>query len=497
MDIKKISLIILSLIIAGGFYFRIIGIQKNLSFWNDESHAAIYSRGVAKTGLPRDTQGLGRGIYQIGLYYITGASFKLFGISQTSGRLPSVVVGTLLIGAMYAITKYVTKRELPALLASFLMAFSQIQLAWSTQLRPYIWLEFFSVLVFYLAIRSLENKAQIFDRHFLVAVVIGALSYLFHPIGFFNIIFLFGVFSYKSLIAKKWWYLFSIIPLGVITFFLIYFSIGRNMADLIAFVFKINTNTLHYRVFLRANYDWLLLGAGIGALYVYSKERRVAIVLISFIGLILFLAIFKINASYVRYCLPAFPLIYILFSAGIEGLSSYYTNYTKKGALYVPFFLLLAGIFLYFPIQRDKILATPRFYYTINGDMRENPIVNYKLAFEKIEKLIENKDSLILMDAWNDRIPWYLPNNKYIFLVKNKKKIDPTFNEPMIGTIKDYGAEKAKYKRGIVIVENWESLTPYDLQQHIRKTLKHEFDVQNLPYNEADKWGISIYSWGL
>ena len=497
MDTKKIPLITLLIIITVGLYFRIVGIQKNLSFWNDESHAAIYSRGVAQTGLPRDTEGRGRGIYQIGLYYVTGASFKLIGISQTSGRLPSVAVGTILIGAMYFVTKKVTKRELPALLASFLMAFSQIQLAWSTQLRPYIWLELFSLLVFYLGFRSLESKSQIFDRNFLIAAAVGGLSYLFHPIGFFNIIFLFGIFSYKSLTAKKWWYLFSIIPLGVITFFLIYFSIGRNMADLIAFVFKINTNTLHYRVFLRANYDWLLLGAGIGALYLYTKEKRVAIVLTSFIGLILFLAIFKINASYVRYCLPAFPLIYILFSAGIEGLSAYYTNYTKNKKLYVPFFLLLAGIFLYFPIQRDKILAAPRFYYTINGDMRENPIVDYQKAFERISVMIEGKDSLILMDAWNDRIPWYLPGRKYIFLVKNEKKIDPTFNEPMIGTIEGFEKEKKKYKNGLVIVENWESLTPPDLQKHIRDTLRHDFDVQNLPYNEADKWGISIYSWGL
>lgn len=166
MDTKKIPLITLLIIITVGLYFRIVGIQKNLSFWNDESHAAIYSRGVAQTGLPRDTEGRGRGIYQIGLYYVTGASFKLIGISQTSGRLPSVAVGTILIGAMYFVTKKVTKRELPALLASFLMAFSQIQLAWSTQLRPYIWLELFSLLVFYLGFRSLESKSQILIETF-------------------------------------------------------------------------------------------------------------------------------------------------------------------------------------------------------------------------------------------------------------------------------------------------------------------------------------------
>lgn len=497
MDTKKISYFVVLLFILFGFYFRVVGIQKNLSFWNDESHAAIYSRGVAQTGLPRDTDGRGRGIYQIGLYYVTGASFKLLGISQTAGRIPSVLVGTILIAVMYLVTKSLTRKELPAILASFIMAFSQIQLAWSTQLRPYIWLELFSLLVFYLGIKSLEKKKEIFDRHFLIAATLAALSYLFHPIGFFNIIFLFCLFSYKSLIDKKWWYLLSIIPLGFVTFFLIYFAIGRNMTDLLAFVFKVNTNTLHYRVFLRANYDWLLLGAGFGALYLYTIQKRATVVLTGFIGMILALSIFKINASYVRYCLPAFPLLYILFCVGIDGLSTYSAKYLTNKRFYIIFFFFFSSLFLFIPIKKDKILFSPRFFYTINGDMRENPILDYQKAFEKISVLIKGKKSLIVMDAWNDRIPWYLPGKKYIFLVKNEKSIDPTFNEPMVGTIKGFEDIKKRYQSGVVIVENWESLTPYDLQQHIRNTLKHEFDVQNLPYNEADRWGISIYSWGL
>lgn len=497
MDTKKISLLLLCIFVLAGLYFRVVGIQKNLSFWNDESHAAIYSRGVAQTGLPHDTDGRGRGIYQIGLYYVTGLSFKLFGISQTSGRIPSVLVGTILIVAIYLVTKSVVKKEAPALLASLLMAFSQIQLAWSTQLRPYIWLELFSLMVFYFGSKTLQIKSHIFDKYFLIASLIGGLSYLFHPIGFFNIIFLFSIFTYKSLLTKKWWYLLAIFPLGVVTFFLIYFSIGRNMADLIAFVLKVNTNTLHYRVFLRANYDWLLLGAFVGSLYFFKLNRKTAIALVGFVGIILFLAIFKINASYVRYCLPAFPLIYILFSIGIEGVSMYAATIINRQRLYILVFVLSTGILLYTPIKKDKILLSPRFYYTINGDMRENPIVDYKSAFDKIATRINGKRSLILMDAWNDRIPWYLPGKKYIFLVKNEKSIDPTFNEPMIGTIQGFESEKRKYTSGVVIVENWESLTPYELQQHIRNTLKHEFDVQNLPYNEADRWGISIYSWGL
>ncbi|MBI4004876.1 hypothetical protein HY358_01935, partial [Candidatus Roizmanbacteria bacterium] len=47
------------------------------------------------------------------------------------------------------------------------------------------------------------------------------------------------------------------------------------------------------------------------------------------------------------------------------------------------------------------------------------------------------------------------------------------------------------------LIENWESLTSPELQQHIQKTLKRELDVQNLPYNENDRWSITVFSWGM
>ena len=102
------------------------------------------------------------------------------------------------------------------------------------------------------------------------------------------------------------------------------------------------------------------------------------------------------------------------------------------------------------------------------------------------------------MDAWNDRVPWYLPGQKYIFLFKDGAgKIDPVFGEKILGTIKEFEAEKKLYESGIVIVEDWESLMNEDIKEYVRKNLKFEFTVQDLPYNENDHWGISVYSWGI
>jgi hypothetical protein len=158
--------------------------------------------------------------------------------------------------------------------------------------------------------------------------------------------------------------------------------------------------------------------------------------------------------------------------------------------------LSLIVIFLgfYLPIKDEKIILTPKKYYSLNADMRENPIVNYKSAFSKIRKLIQGKEKTIFIgDAWYDRILWYLPyvENYYWLMVSDSK------DERFINKISYFQEIKSQYDAGIVIVENWESMTPPELQEHIRKTLKYEFTQGTVPGNEKDLWSISVYSWGL
>ncbi len=119
--------------------------------------------------------------------------------------------------------------------------------------------------------------------------------------------------------------------------------------------------------------------------------------------------------------------------------------------------------------------------------------MDYKYAFSRIDTLIKTKKNTIILDAWYDRVEWYLPSRKFGWLLKSV----PYKNIPIAYNTQQFKSIKSNYKSGIVIIENWESLTPPELQNHIRKTLKHEFDVNNLPYNEKDMWSISIYSWGL
>lgn len=490
-----IGWIVLGSMVIGGMYFRLQGIERNLSFWNDEIHAAYFSRAVLEHGVPITQTGHYTGLYQIALYYLTAFMFALGGISEFAARVPSVIAGTLLIVVVYAVAKKITNTT-TAYVASFLTAFSQIQLAWSTQFRPYIWLELCVVVVAYCAYKYISAQKMI-DRYIVYAVLVSLVASLFHGTGLVNFVLISLVFIYKIIARKKYQYLLLLLPLSIFVTGIIYFSLSpiNRTADA---VFHVHTDLLHYRVFLRANYWWLLSGAVVGGtiLWIRSKER--ALILCGFPLVIFLAAIFKFNAQYVRYSLPAFPFLYILFGYGLVIVAETAGIVTKH--MYVKYgtLLLLVVFFLWQPIRTNKILLAPRYYYTINGDMRENPIVDYKRAFERIKKLRADRTSFVVMDAWNDRVPWFLPEQPYIFLIEHRPAtVDPVFGEPMIATIKEFVAAQQQYQAGIVVVENWESQTAYNVQQYIRNHLQHEFDVENLPHNEADKWSISIYSWGI
>ncbi len=483
--------ILLVVIVILGLTYRFIGIQKGLSYWNDEDHVALYARGILQSGLPINDYGQDLGIYQVGLFYITALFFNLLDNNELVGRLPSVLIGTFLICAIFFIVKKILGTK-EAIVAATLMSFSQMQLAWSTQLRPYIWMELYTVIITYFCYLNVKQK-NIIDRNIICAFFIAILSTLFHGTGVLNFILISMVLLFQVLKQKQYKYIIYFIPIVVVSIVFIVFSFPNAILK----IFYLDFDITHYMRFFIKNYIWLLSGSAIGAYALWKTNRNLLLILCSFIVVIFTMAIFKLNARYVRYSITAFPLLYILFSIGfiytIDTATKNIKNSYKSALMVVAISLL----FFSFPLYTNKLIVIPQNYYSINADVRENPIVDYKTAFGRIKKLIHGKDNVVIMDAWNDRVPYYLPNQPFILLMKDTKTVDPQYGEKIVGTIHDYEKIKAQYKSGIVLIENWESLTPIELQNHMRSTLKHEFDVNNLPYNENDKWSISIYSWGL
>ncbi|MCA9371639.1 glycosyltransferase family 39 protein [Candidatus Woesebacteria bacterium] len=491
---KKLQLTALGIIILLGFWLRISSIAHQASYWNDESNVALYARTLLQTGEATDSTGYTTGLYQSGMYYVTSLSFVVFGVNEFAGRFPSVVVGTILIAVVYIVTnELMGKKE--ALTAAFFTSFLQIQLAWSTQLRPYIWMELFTILIVYYCYRSAQSK-RVIEKNIFIALFLSFISFLFHGIGVFNGVIIAGIILYKSLRDKHYAALGLLVVLGVATLAGILTTPFGSREMLL----KYYTDTLHYRTFLLANYLWLLTGALMGTYALSKKEAQkmdLSILLAGSVAVIFILANFKVNPRHVRHSLPAFPLLYILCSVGIVWLGEILhsmlrfvqldTKIDKKGFLSWFFALVL---FCVFPLYRHKLILSPQSYYSINADVRENPLPDYKTAFAKIKTLVGDNRDIIILDSWYDRVLWYLPGQTYGWLFKNP-------NATSVATAEEFEALKKNRSSGIVIVENWQSLASENLQNHIRETLYHEFDQGTVVGNENDSWTISVYSWGI
>jgi hypothetical protein len=417
----------------------------------------------------------------------------LFGINEFTGRLPSIIAGTLLVLAIFYITRKITDDRI-AVFAAAITSFSQMQLAWSTQLRPYIWLELCSLAVIYFCYQHIQHRRRFLDRYLFYSLCITGISFFFHTTGLMNIVLIALAVVIKSIYEKKYVYILLLAPISLLFIGALYLMY-HTAFDLI---FRFENDTLHYRIFITQNYKWLVAGALLGAMLLLRKHRNLAIFLSLSTLAIFSMAIFKIQSNYVRYSLTAFPILYILFSAGVFYTIDILNSYAGKPVYKYLITAVIIVLSLVYPLKKQKILLVPEYYYTINADMHENPIVDYKTAFEKIEDLIKDRPDAILLDAWNDRVPWYMPHRRFVFVNRDKQvNRDTMFGEEMIATIAQFEELKQHNRAGVVIVENWESQTYPEVQDYFRKTLTHEFDVNNLPYNENDKWSISIYSWGI
>lgn len=493
MNLKKrkwIPSLTIFLIAVSGALFRLIGICKELSYWNDESHAAILARGILEFGVPVTPNGYSTGIYQSALYYVTAVFFRLFGITEFWGRIPSVIAGVVLILAGYAVGKKLFNYKV-AIIISYLLAFSQIQLAWSTQLRPYIWLELLTLCVVYFLVVYLKKPKTLIDTSLAISIVFSLLASLFHGTGLINLVIILAAILYKSIKEKKYIFILALPVFGIVSSTLLYFSFSGNIEAIKSTLFSIHISPLHYRIFITHNYLWLVIGATLGFFVLLKRNKENALLFGGSIVFIFAIAMFKISPDYVRYSLSAFPLMYVLFAIGLDFIVD---RLTKKN--YIRW--LITALVLFGLCLTNKIILWPKYYYSINADVRENPIVDYKEAFRRIGDLVRGKDDVLIIDSWNDRVPWYMPNQEYVMVNHvTTEGIDPVFGERLVGTLKGIDKEISDHQRGVVIIEDWQSFMSEDIKKYIREKLKFEFTIQDLPFNENDHWGISIYSWGL
>jgi 4-amino-4-deoxy-L-arabinose transferase-like glycosyltransferase len=173
----------LFILLAAGFVLRIYDLGAP-SFWMDESISSIAAIALMEKGSPILPSGF---MYSRELLntFLIASSFKIFGITEYSARVPGVLFGTLMILLAYLMgSKWGNKRI--GIMAALLVAFSVWEIAWSRQARMYQQLQFFYILSLYLFYefinhRNLKNLVFL-ALSFLGAVISHVFGYVLIPV---------------------------------------------------------------------------------------------------------------------------------------------------------------------------------------------------------------------------------------------------------------------------------------------------------------------------
>ncbi len=151
---RKLIICILVFLTVFGAYLRLHGIGK-YSFWCDELYHVFAAQNINNTGEPLLPSGVS---YTRSLVYtyMVAISFKLFGVSESAARLPSALMGILMIPAAYLISRRLLG-VMPALILAGLISLSPYQVAWSQVCRMYSLLQLLYLLIFYACYAAGEN----------------------------------------------------------------------------------------------------------------------------------------------------------------------------------------------------------------------------------------------------------------------------------------------------------------------------------------------------
>jgi len=215
--ISKYGILFLCFLVMIGFYLRYANLD-NLSFWVDELTTTYAAIGILEHGTPVNPSGMPytRSILNTNLIAL---SFKIFGISEFSARIVSVIFGTLTIPLVYLMGAKVANKRV-GLLAAVLITFSVWEIVWAREARMYAQFQFFYLLtayLFYLGLNKNNLKVLSFSAiAFICACLSHRLALSFLPMAVIYILL------YKREILKERYFIFgTLISAGLALLYMI------------------------------------------------------------------------------------------------------------------------------------------------------------------------------------------------------------------------------------------------------------------------------------
>jgi 4-amino-4-deoxy-L-arabinose transferase-like glycosyltransferase len=355
LNLAYLSLLLLLLGI--GIYLRGYNLSA-LSFWVDEYTHVFAAKSILAEGLPLLPSEME---YKRALpfTYLVALSFKLFGISEFSARLPSVIFSTLTIFALYWVgAKFLNKTS--GLIAATLFTFSPLCIEISRWSRMYALFQLLYLFLVYTFYKGFDNKEKTYtDRAtswwesqgisifwLLISAIFFAFSFLIHSLTVLFIptivvyaLCLFLYISYqeslkKALISKYFVFLLLLGLFSILfTLWVKKYSIFYDFIRLLTFrPAWTEGNIYNYRMyagFLRQNYFPLAYLFALGSLFLLWREKRKGLFLILCFSVPFLLQSFISWKGY-RFIVYIMPLFFLVASFGIEQLFAYIVTILQR-----------------------------------------------------------------------------------------------------------------------------------------------------------------------
>ncbi len=467
----------------------------NYSFWADEAFISSAAQQLVKGQISffEAIQLTGITYQKLGML-TTAASFKLFGISELTARIPSMFMFAIGIVIIFFLAKKISNIY-GSVIASFIYGLSQLNLAYATQAKPYAAIETItlSIILLFLALNKEKKKKRVILYNVLI-IMLSAIATFLHIIALllwiFYFLYVLTRISKMHFSQKK--ILLSIIP----TILLIFLTSQLVLPEIIKLVTKksaISHNHL-YQVLRLFGYRYFLISlfAFAGFVWTFSKNKFLNISIMLYMGTLFVLVIFVQYIFNIRYVLSIFGILFLYFGVFWGEVAA---KYLPKKKWLIP--LTIIVIFL---ISGYRITRTPQPYYNPNidkyGDVQ---IANYKDFYTQLKSRHPDYRSIPIFNDTCDTEEWYLDRYANVHFQKsvNKPYRHPVSNTMVYGSLADFRKEMKKYPRGLVIVEDWQSFFPEDIKQYIKQNLKLEYRIESLKEAKDDPWPLALYTWGM
>ncbi|MEK7539715.1 MAG: phospholipid carrier-dependent glycosyltransferase [Patescibacteria group bacterium] len=430
---------VLALTLAG-FWLRFADLGVN-DFQNDEFFHLEAAQGYLETGeyvlwdfqLEQPTVEYERAwIYT----WQVAQSFKLFGVNEFAGRLPSVFWGVLLLPLIAWLAWRSTNSRLVSILATLLAVFDQSLIWASRTCRMYSLFVFLVTLTIVLVVESLKHKPTwwIFHPAWTAgALVTFWLSYMVHEAalalgaGAVGVVLWFTIDSWlrKKADRKKWLLLLGILVAVVGT--LVGIGIwGKSILPVQFFTLRSNPNW-DYGLFLFNQMRWGFVGWPLVGVAVWAgikyKHQGMAVLLGTVFPIVAFFIFIGDRYAAKKYILFILPLSLIAVAFGLErsiwvGLPVLVGKLPRWLVM-----LTLCSVFaLIGSVPSWPGLDPNGFFQRARADERTKnaQIHNFELAYSLIEQQLTEDNNTILIQG-NHSYYWTRSDLNLVSLKTDKK----------------------------------------------------------------------------